>query len=198
MINRIAATILAILFVLIFIPCTVSAEEVSVDSGLVVTGAQIRTVSDEKSQGLRFKAELDKSLIESLDIIEYGFVVIPSKYVPSGEKVEMGDRFTYLGKTYKAKTVPAENVFLETEDKIVFTVCITGTKAANYDRTFTAVPYVISYNGDCFYAQSYSTSIVNVAKAIVADKKASSSDKQAAKGLLDDYENAQWSGIYKP
>lgn len=192
--------ILLFIFMLLSSLCvfTVSSQEISVNDGLTVLGAQIRTSTAEKPQAIRFTAKYTDALSEQYKDCEFGFLVIPTKYVPSGESVTVGKRFLYKDRYYKVKKVPAVNIYEDADGYITYTVCITGTKALNYDRNFTVVPYIKNNEGNFLYSSPYTSSLVKVAEAITADATASTTDKTAAKKLLKEHDDAQWTGIYKP
>ncbi len=177
---------------------SVLSDAVSVNEGLTVIGAQIRTATDEKPQAIRFVAKYTDALSDQYKNCEFGFLVIPTKYVPSGEAVTVGKRFLYKDRYYKVKKVPAVNIYEDADGYITYTVCITGTKALYYDRNFTVVPYILNNEGNYLYSTPYTSSLVKVAEEITADATASPTDKAAATKLLKEHDDAQWTGIYKP
>lgn len=163
--------------------------DIDLSKGHFVKGAQIRAKTDKKDQGLRFVAEYADAYAANYENCEFGFAIIPSSFVPDGEKVEAGKVFEIDGKHYAVKTVPAANIFEVSEGHIAYTVCITGTTVKNYGRKYTVVPYVKNVDGAYIYGDSYETSIIDVASAIAADPNASADDKKTANDILEQYEN---------
>lgn len=160
--------------------------KIDLSKSLYVVGAQLRTESEDKARALRFIAEYADAYALNYENCEFGFVVIPEEFVPEGESVEAGKTYTVNGKQYATKTVPAVKLFGRENGSVTYTVCITGTKAENYDRVYISVPYIKRPDGTYIYGKAYSTSLVAVAQEILNDNSASDEETNAAKQIIEE------------
>lgn len=155
------------------------------DEEFAVTGVQIRLPSEEKKQGLRYVIAMDKDVLAEIASFSdknasiasaitadagYGAVVLPETYL-GGKKLEIDGKYNYMGKTYKAKTVPAKMKYLTTDKKIYFTVCITDIAIEKYEKNYSVRPYITYYtrsgNHATVYADEYSTGVIPTAFEIL-------------------------------
>ncbi|MBE6623737.1 MAG: hypothetical protein E7621_06110 [Ruminococcaceae bacterium] len=147
----------------------------------VVKGAQIRLPSDEKEQGLRYIIALDKDVISKIaaisdknssltqgvnDDVSYGACVLPALYL-GNSRLENNSEYIYEGNTYYSKGIPAKKLFGTTDDKIYYTVCITGIASERYDNKYMVAPYLTYYtrsgNKVTVYGDVYGTAVIPVA-----------------------------------
>ncbi len=147
----------------------------------VVKGAQIRLPSEEKEQGLRYIIALDKALVSKIaalsdknaaltqgvnDDVSYGACVLPALYL-GNSRLENDAEYIYEGNPYYSKGIPAKKLFTTTEDKIYYTVCITGIASERYDNKYMVAPYITYYtrsgNKITVYGDVYGTAVIPVA-----------------------------------
>lgn len=113
--------------------------------------------------GLRWKVVLSNSLEYSLpNISEYGTVVLPTKILnATWSDLLCGGQYLYNGTNYEAAMVQGTNIYAEANDRIYYTLCITGLTEDKYDRQYTAKGYIkyTDNNGEerTLYTNSVST-----------------------------------------
>ncbi len=143
------------------------------DKDFYIEGAQIRLKeSIKKGEGLRFVVRKTDAA-DALNITGYGSVIAPSLAVGKS-KVELGKTYSYNGKEYAAKTVPAVNIFAQEDGYEQYTVCVTKIGKERYATVFAVRGYIeyIDINGGehILYTDYYATNLVNVAQALLDDE----------------------------
>ena len=182
-----------------------------VDDYINFAGVQIRVASADKRQGLRFVADIKKSLDEKTELEEFGMVLIPSamigdnraytEYNPEGgnceyniigaEQIYNGSTHTYGGKIYNSATVKAEHIFKDLGDALRYTTCVIGITEANYTRYYTIRAYAkYNVNGKSYtaYSDAFRSSIYEVAKAASVDDTITEEAKAVVDGIISKVE----------
>jgi hypothetical protein len=128
----------------------------------MVIGAQVRVgtgVSEGKipsDSGLRFIAQIDKSVINGIASLAEG-----------SENVEFGIAIQAEGSDTTVY-VPCKNY--QDEDSTVFTAVLTNLNEGNYNRNFTATPYVKVGDNTFMGNSSVTRSIYQVSAGILSSK----------------------------
>ncbi len=148
-------------------------------SPLTFDGASIRTSG---TQGLRYTFSIPKDLYDKLEKPEsyedsdlgFGSVVMPRRYL-GDETLEKGTVTTVGGKEYAAKTVPAVNIFKETDTHVWFTVVITEIAEKNYTEEYVAVPYITYLDSETettvYGAMTEDITVFDIAELAYTDDK---------------------------
>lgn len=163
----------------------VKSVEYNTPTCMTFEGAQIKMNGE---QGLRFVFSIPKSVYETLEQpqspsdtdLGFGSVVLPKKYL--GDEKLVKDFVTVIdGKTKKAKTAPAVNLFKITDKYVYFTVCVLQIDETHYAEEYTAVPY-ITYKKDGesvteYGMQSQNVSVFTVAELCYDDSRTTAEEK---------------------
>lgn len=115
--------------------------------------------------GLRFIVEISNTLRDTLEVTEYGTLVLPSDVLDNDANgwsinvIEPNDygiesrsatgwsdltyngSYTYNGNTYTPEIVKAKNIYQTLGDRVYYTLCITNITEAKYDRQYTVKGY---------------------------------------------------------
>lgn len=155
-------------------------------SDFAFVGAQIRTTGE---QGLRFIFSMPKSDYNAITHpgsptdtgLGFGAVVFPKEYL--GDETLVKDfTATAGGKTKKALTVPAVNLFSQTDTHVQYTLCLTDVPEDSYTMEYVAVPYkTYIENGEEVTVYGNMTSNVNVysvAELCYESTEASAAEKE--------------------
>lgn len=126
-----------------------------------IRGEEMRT----DDMGLRFIVEISNTLRDTLEVTEYGTLVLPSDVLDNDTNgwsinvIEPNDydiesisatgwsdltyngSYTYNGKTYAPEIVKAKNIYQTLGDRVYYTLCITNITEAKYDRQYTVKGY---------------------------------------------------------
>ena len=166
--------------------------EGQVDFAIVKT--EIRT---NLELGLRFIVEKSQALSEALPHISaYGAVVLPSE-IPNGDgwaDLTCGGSYTYNGKTYEAAVVKGLKTFETLEDRIRYTLCMTGLTAEKFTRQYIVKGY-IQYTDlfgieKVFYADYASANPYAIAKADLEATGLSSVARKVLENIVNTVEKA--------
>lgn len=155
--------------------------------------------------GVRFVVEMSNKLFNTLPGFgEYGTVVLPSKILDENETpwtmkllrtteaeqyygkvvcegkwadLKCDGQYSYKGTTYEPAVVKAEHTYETLEDRILYTLCITGLTEEKYDRQYMVKGYVryVDKNGveRVLYTDYASTSPYLVSKKALDSGKVS-------------------------
>lgn len=139
-------------------------------------GAQIRTTG---LQGLRFIFSIPNDKYDLVNDI--GTVVMPKKYL--GDKsLYKNCKNTVNGIEYVSKTVPAVNIYNQTDTHTYFTVCITNIAKYNYSNEYVAVPYITYMDGTIektiYGNMTENISVYSVAKEAYKDSNTDAATKE--------------------
>lgn len=156
-------------------------EKEPTDDRLTSEGVQIRVPafgSKLPTQGFRFVNTITRTLYDELAAegalpqspedkgVGFGTVVIPTS---------MLDGAALTKETPKAAVVPAVLLYEAPDDSVArYTACITDIPEVNYEKEYTAVPYVTRLvDGEevTVYGEPMTASVFETAKAAVADAK---------------------------
>ncbi len=126
---------------------------------LPILGAQIRMT--DGANDLRFVMQIAKSDLANVFGVSYdesapafGSVVLPLDM--------LGGKLTVTCDSYLSKDAYAFNIFEETDEYYLYTVCITGI--SDLSRSYTVRTF-INTAGGTVYGESYTTSVISVAQA---------------------------------
>ena len=128
---------------------------------LLMYGMQLRTSG---VQGLRFIARLSGEYKNRTDF-SYGLVVLPGNLIPDGEELTID--------TARAKTIESRDdgfkIFDEDDEARLYTVCITGIAASDYNRRYTVrafIRYTVNGGEKIVYSDGMSGSILEVIEGL--------------------------------
>ncbi|MBR5528174.1 MAG: InlB B-repeat-containing protein [Clostridia bacterium] len=153
-----------------------------------VRGVQMRVPLKEgdEAQGLRFITSLSNDIVDTICSFSnknssglrpsltsdscYGTVVIPTEKL-GGKALLDGGIYYYNGKNYKAKTVPAVNLYSKNAEITEYTACVVSITEDNYLRNYSVRPYIKYYtrsgNLTTVYGDEYSVSVIDTTYAIL-------------------------------
>ena len=141
-----------------------------------VIKTQLREATADKKQALRFIVQLDKSVLESLDTVEYGTVLLPNEILFL-EELALGKVYGYdVGSTtlmYKAATVQGVNIYRNGNTYIQYTAALTGIAEKSYLTAYAARGY-LTY-----------TDLNSVERTVYTDNTNASSLNEVAEKLLE-------------
>jgi len=121
---------------------------------LTFVGAQIRA---DSTHALRFLFSISRDSFDKMSPDElpkssadtgagFGAVIIPESFF-DGTKLYKNTMSIYNGTPIRAGVVPAVRIYAQSEEEIIFTLCVTDILPQNYTRKFIAVPY-LSYEDE--------------------------------------------------
>lgn len=153
-----------------------------------IYGVQMRTTSNS---GLRFIIDQKKSLIEKIGgadkIIESGTLVLPTD-LTHGKDMHYGemlyDNYNHSQTTLPhhpwvelavPRAVPAQKIFEQRDDGVLYTAVITKIKQKNYSKFYSAMGYIRYYdangNEQILYSDYAQSSLYKVALQAMADEE---------------------------
>lgn len=154
----------------------------------------IRSQSEDKGQGLRFKSSISFNKInldEGAKIVEYGTLVTAATNKENLKLENVNDKTVLAGVAYNAdEKKDIRYSFDNDTGELVYTGVITGITPKNYDKELAVCGYTVvkTVSGARFviYDEVKEISVLGAAEQIVAESQ-SEDDKAAAQSVIDDY-----------